>query len=173
MRGRAKAAPAGRKRSARSAKSRSRIQDLASAFVIGRESVESPNGRKSTEGPISTSGRRDRANIAKSRWRIRDQIKGTAGSRGTAVNAQVMIGLARTASDPSHSGAGPGRRRRRATLSPRFRLSRRRGHPKPAPMIGILIESMPAPGSTWPHAARAQWLTVLERTLDALYPGER
>ena len=39
-----------------------------------------------------------------------------------------------------------------------------------APMIGILIESMPAPGSSWPHAARAQWLKVLERTLDALYP---
>lgn len=40
-----------------------------------------------------------------------------------------------------------------------------------APMIGILIESMPAPGSSWPHQARAQWMTVLKRTLDALYPG--
>jgi hypothetical protein len=37
-------------------------------------------------------------------------------------------------------------------------------------MIGILIESMPAPGSTWERAARAQWLAVLEHTLDALYP---
>lgn len=42
-----------------------------------------------------------------------------------------------------------------------------------APMIGILIESMPAPGSSWPRAARAQWTAVLERTLDALYPGGR
>ena len=42
-----------------------------------------------------------------------------------------------------------------------------------APMVGILIESMPAPGSTWPRDARAQWMTVFERTLDALYPGER
>jgi hypothetical protein len=39
-----------------------------------------------------------------------------------------------------------------------------------APMIGILIESMPAPGANWPRDARAQWLAVLERTLDALYP---
>jgi hypothetical protein len=38
-------------------------------------------------------------------------------------------------------------------------------------LIGILIESMPAPGSSWPRDARAQWLKVLERTLDALYPG--
>ena len=40
------------------------------------------------------------------------------------------------------------------------------------PMIGILIESMPAPGSSWPRAARAQWLAVLERTLNVLYPAE-
>ena len=38
------------------------------------------------------------------------------------------------------------------------------------PMIEVLVQSMPAPGSSWPRAARAQWLEVLERTLDALYP---
>ncbi len=38
------------------------------------------------------------------------------------------------------------------------------------PMIEVLVQSMPAPGTTWPREARAQWMTVLERTLDALYP---
>jgi hypothetical protein len=40
-----------------------------------------------------------------------------------------------------------------------------------SPMISILLESMPAPGTDWPHAARAQWTAVFDRTLDALYPG--
>jgi hypothetical protein len=40
------------------------------------------------------------------------------------------------------------------------------------PMIGILIESMPAPGSSWAPEARAQWMAVLERTLDTLYLGD-
>jgi hypothetical protein len=42
-----------------------------------------------------------------------------------------------------------------------------------SPMVAILIESMPAPGSIWPRDARTQWLAILERTLDALYPGEQ
>lgn len=42
-----------------------------------------------------------------------------------------------------------------------------------APMISVLLESMPAPGSNWPRDARAQWMLVLERTLDAIYPEER
>jgi hypothetical protein len=42
-----------------------------------------------------------------------------------------------------------------------------------APMILILLESMPAPGATWPPEARAQWMAVFERTLDALYPAPR
>ncbi|HSY79340.1 MAG TPA: hypothetical protein VK884_07015 [Verrucomicrobiae bacterium] len=42
--------------------------------------------------------------------------------------------------------------------------------PGTMPMIEILIQSMPAPGSSWAHQARAQWMTLLERTLDALYP---
>jgi hypothetical protein len=40
-------------------------------------------------------------------------------------------------------------------------------------MISILLESMPAPGSSWPREARAQWMLVFERTLDAIYPGGR
>jgi hypothetical protein len=39
-------------------------------------------------------------------------------------------------------------------------------------MIQILLDSMPQPGSNWPAEARAQWLVVFERTLDAIYPGE-
>jgi hypothetical protein len=40
-------------------------------------------------------------------------------------------------------------------------------------MIGILLESLPAPGASWPAEARAQWTAVFERTLDALYPAPR
>ena len=42
-----------------------------------------------------------------------------------------------------------------------------------SPMIGILLESMPAPGASWTAAARAQWMAVFECTLDALYPAPR
>ena len=42
-----------------------------------------------------------------------------------------------------------------------------------SPMIGILLESLPAPGASWPAEARAQWTAVFERTLDALYPAPR
>ncbi len=45
--------------------------------------------------------------------------------------------------------------------------------PEIAPMILILLESMPAPGASWPAEARAQWMAVFERTLDALYPAPR
>jgi hypothetical protein len=40
------------------------------------------------------------------------------------------------------------------------------------PMIEVLVQSMPAPGTSWAREARAQWMTVLERTLDALYPED-
>src|SRR5208337_3629046 len=40
-----------------------------------------------------------------------------------------------------------------------------------APMILILLESLPAPGASWPAAARAQWTAVFDRTLDALWPA--
>ncbi len=43
--------------------------------------------------------------------------------------------------------------------------------PEIAPMILILLESLPAPGASWPADARAQWTAVFDRTLDALWPA--
>lgn len=74
---------------------------------------------------------------------------------------------------PAPASAGIVEGARAVASVPELAPSRSTRTSETAPMIGILIESMPAPGSTWPPAARAQWLAVLERTLDALYPGER
>lgn len=40
-----------------------------------------------------------------------------------------------------------------------------------SPMIGILLESLPAPGASWPAGARAQWQTILDRALDRIFPA--
>ncbi|MGO9449703.1 MAG: hypothetical protein ACLQDV_01470 [Candidatus Binataceae bacterium] len=72
-------------------------------------------------------------------------------------------GVSLDSTTPNTEATGASRKMDTQTIQPAGELN---------PLLAALIEELPASGSEWPREAKDQWLRILQRTLDRLYPDK-